>query len=664
MSQMGNMRLALTTSLLLFSYISVASAGLPYYIDPQHNLWLNISMNGTAQYFNIYYTPGYSPNGNAVMWAYDNFGSNNLDTTMWTVYKKGSYKAIVAIQNGQLVLCGGGVTSSANVALNKPFTKGIELAVNETLSKGIHDVGTYSDTSLGTGAIVGGGSGTNIWHRFLCWCYRTLLVLKLDKLVDIDSISEMDWWHSMFSSGGSFQSQGISRSMIWVNSSTSDAVMPNPGIKLSDYTGENISHTIVYGYDGSGNAYVDILNVNQNRLPLSIPDPYGCNQFNHPDIYYNSTGVFGHKWWMLVTPYPYSNSTYENACLYYSDDGLLWYVPQGVTNPIGEPIKHEYDSNAYGSDPDIIYNPITNRLMCYYVIGDIVGNVTIEDPKVRTYDGNNISPEMNITAHGVSPAVLYDSNTRTFYMWIVDIDPQPHIIYRYSSYDGVNFDNKQAVDQSSDYEIWHMNTMNRPGDSRIYALFTFLGNDNLYLATANNYTDNFSVQSSPLLEVNDSSSSIHKDIQLYRSAGVFSDDGNLMKLWIPCKDTNGVWTIFYSQATQANGVWKVGNFTILRAPLMITKNTQYLDTTKYWMISQGDFINNNGVVRKISEVWAYKTGYTPKINVSNKGAHTQIEVIPTDSQNVSNYQVMIPASMLNISSQYDSIDIEREEHNK
>ena len=37
----------------------------PYYIDPQHNLWLNINMNGRAQYFNVYNIPGYSPNGDS-----------------------------------------------------------------------------------------------------------------------------------------------------------------------------------------------------------------------------------------------------------------------------------------------------------------------------------------------------------------------------------------------------------------------------------------------------------------------------------------------------------------------------------------------------------------------------------------------------------------------
>ena len=148
----------------------------------------------------------------------------------------------------------------------------------------------------------------------------------------------------MFSTdGGSFQSQGISRTMIWVNSSTSDAIMPNPGITLSDYTGEDILHTVAYGYDASGNAYMSVLNVNQSQLPISIPDPYGYNQFIHPDVYYNASGVFGHKWWMLITPYAYSNIKYENACLYYSDDGLLWYVPPGVTNPIEKPIEAVYD---------------------------------------------------------------------------------------------------------------------------------------------------------------------------------------------------------------------------------------------------------------------------------------------------------------------------------
>src|ERR1035437_4636811 len=344
---------------------------------------------------------------------------------------------------------------------------------------------------------------------------------------------------------------------------------------------------------------------------------------------------------MLITPYAYANGTYENACLYYSDDGLVWHVPPGVRNPIGTQIEYKYNSNAYGSDSNLIYNPNTRKFMCYYVIGDVRGNETIKNPKVKTYDGITVSPEINVNGHGVSPVVLYDEATRTYYMWIVDIDPQPNVIYRYTSTDGIHFGNKQAVGLSSQYHPWHINVMTYPGKSTIYALFTLIGNegfnDDLHIATANSYTDNFIVQSSPLLKIENSSSATHEDVQLYRSAGIFSDHANILNLWIPAGDTIGVWTVFYAQATKENSVWTVKNFTFQRAPLMTIQNTQYLYTPKQWMLSQGDSPKSHGVKREINEVWGYKTGHTPKINAKNMGTYTQINVKPIELQNVSDY---------------------------
>ena len=77
------------------------------------------------------------------------------------------------------------------------------------------------------------------------------------------------------------------------------------------------------------------------------------------------------------------------------------------------------------------------------------------------------------------------------------------------------------------------------------------------------------------------------------------------------------------------------------------------------MLSQGDSPKSHGVKREINEVWGYKTSHTPKINAKNMGTYTQIEVKPIDLQKVSDYQVMVPSSMLNISSQSDSLYIER-----
>ncbi len=64
---------------------TVKSTAQSYYIDPHHNLWLKVNMNGSTQHFNVYNTPGYSPDGDIVMWAYDNFSSGSLNTLKWTV---------------------------------------------------------------------------------------------------------------------------------------------------------------------------------------------------------------------------------------------------------------------------------------------------------------------------------------------------------------------------------------------------------------------------------------------------------------------------------------------------------------------------------------------------------------------------------------------------
>ena len=103
--------------MILFSAIALPvssimkSVAQPYYIDPQHNLWLKVNMNGRTQHFNVYNTPGYSPNGDIVMWAYDNFSSGSLNTSKWTAYKEGSNNSTVDVQNENLVLSGSGNTS-------------------------------------------------------------------------------------------------------------------------------------------------------------------------------------------------------------------------------------------------------------------------------------------------------------------------------------------------------------------------------------------------------------------------------------------------------------------------------------------------------------------------------------------------------------------------
>ena len=72
------------------------------------------------------------------------------------------------------------------------------------------------------------------------------------------------------------------------------------------------------------------LNVDVKRLN-EIDNKYG-DWLIHPCVRYIPEGLGGHKWWMVVTPYPNYNSKYENPILYYGDSNdttppLNWNLP-------------------------------------------------------------------------------------------------------------------------------------------------------------------------------------------------------------------------------------------------------------------------------------------------------------------------------------------------
>ena len=52
-----------------------------------------------------------------------------------------------------------------------------------------------------------------------------------------------------------------------------------------------------------------------NWTYLTIPTYDGSGQAVHPDVYYNASGWKGYKYWMTMTPYPNSNSGFENPSI-------------------------------------------------------------------------------------------------------------------------------------------------------------------------------------------------------------------------------------------------------------------------------------------------------------------------------------------------------------
>ena len=85
-----------------------------------------------------------------------------------------------------------------------------------------------------------------------------------------------------------------------------------------------------------------------NASYQNITTYVGNEQLTHPCVLYNETGWNGYKYLMGFTPYPFTQSIYENPSMRYSNDGFNWIKIPGQPDPvIGRP------SIGYLSDPCI-----------------------------------------------------------------------------------------------------------------------------------------------------------------------------------------------------------------------------------------------------------------------------------------------------------------------
>lgn len=96
----------------------------------------------------------------------------------------------------------------------------------------------------------------------------------------------------------------------------------------------------------------DIKRLNLDLDEIHKVDPVYGHWLVHPCVRYIPEGFAGHKWWMVVTPYPNSNSHYEQPVLYYGDGNeveppMNWKFVSIVQDP------HE---NGFNSDPNLYYD--------------------------------------------------------------------------------------------------------------------------------------------------------------------------------------------------------------------------------------------------------------------------------------------------------------------
>lgn len=109
----------------------------------------------------------------------------------------------------------------------------------------------------------------------------------------------------------------------------------------------------------------------------------------HPCVRYITEGFAGHKWWMVVTPYPNSNSYYEQPVLYYGD-GNDGEPPQNwkFVSIVQEP--HE---RGFNSDPNLFYDG--KKLWIFWKESkteNTLESANWHSIMARSFDGSSWSP--------------------------------------------------------------------------------------------------------------------------------------------------------------------------------------------------------------------------------------------------------------------------------
>ena len=100
------------------------------------------------------------------------------------------------------------------------------------------------------------------------------------------------------------------------------------------------------------------------RLDIQCPDE--LNEPYHPSVLYFEEGWAGHQYWMAQSPFPLRppkyRDSYENPCIYYSDDGVHFTTIDD--NPIDKLTEEQLAGKCYFSDPQLVMRD--GVLECFY----------------------------------------------------------------------------------------------------------------------------------------------------------------------------------------------------------------------------------------------------------------------------------------------------------
>lgn len=162
-------------------------------------------------------------------------------------------------------------------------------------------------------------------------------------------------------------------------------------------------------------------------LPTHISPEGG--ETTHPSLVDFGPGVEwnGYRYWMAHTPYPNGSDTHSDPNIVASNDGFLWTVPEGLTNPIDD----APGVTAYNSGVDLVYAGSTLYLFWRrYTAADTHPEVIYMSTSSDgvTWSAKQIIWQTDSSQRLVSPSFIYEDGAWT--MYAVDTAGSPNRLVR------------------------------------------------------------------------------------------------------------------------------------------------------------------------------------------------------------------------------------------
>lgn len=155
------------------------------------------------------------------------------------------------------------------------------------------------------------------------------------------------------------------------------------------------------------------------KININTPE-YGKykNDCLHPCMRYVESGINGHKWWMVQTPFYGRNSSIENPILYYSDDNVF------PKNWVPTKIIASTPSKGFNSDPNLFFD--NGKLWVFWreFMTPLCDSLHVSKVTVGVYSIDGIhfsSPRLYLTHKDLSsdseqaPVIIRKNNKYYFY---------------------------------------------------------------------------------------------------------------------------------------------------------------------------------------------------------------------------------------------------------